>query len=148
MSNLIRWNPLREMAAMQNAMDRLFEETWRGARGTLDAGALALDLHENEDTFIVTTELPGVPADKINVSLDDGVLTITGEVEKVTPAEGTKTLMQERVYGRFTRSIRLPVAVNSDAVNAHYDHGVLMLTLPKAEAAKPRLIPVRVGDKK
>jgi HSP20 family protein len=148
MANIIRWNPLREMAAMQNAMDRLIDETWRTWQpvyGETGASALALDVHENDNEYIVTTALPGVQGDNINIKLHNELLTIEGEIPQHT-IEDARSLMQERVYGRFNRTIRLPQPVNRDAVEANFENGVLTLHLPKAEEAQPRQIPVRVGS--
>ncbi len=140
---VVRWNPVREMLAMQTALDRMFEDT---RRGSFEGGsALALDVHEDEQSYTVETALPGVQPDNINVSLHDGILTITGEIPAQT-RENSRTLMQERVYGKFSRSIRLPMAVDSGKVEASFDNGVLTLTLPKTEEAQPRQIPVRAGN--
>ena len=150
MANIIRWNPLREMAAMQNAMDRLFDETWRTWQpvyGETAGNTLALDVHENDNAYIVTTALPGVQGDNINIRLHNDLLTIEGEIPAHT-VENARSLMQERVYGRFSRTLRLPQPVNRDAVDAHFENGVLTLTLPKAEEAQPRQIPVKVNGKK
>jgi HSP20 family protein len=83
-----------------------------------------------------------VSPDKIEVTVHDGVLTVSGETERITPADNSRTLMQERTYGKYTRSVRLPQAVDSANVSAEYAHGVLTLTLPKTPEAQPRQIPV------
>lgn len=142
--SIVRWNPIREMLAMQTALDRMFEDTRRGG---FEGNALALDVHEDDKTYTVVTSLPGVKPENINVSIQDGVLTITGEIPAQT-TENTRTLMQERTYGKFTRSIRLPMMVNNNKVEASFDNGVLTLTLPKAEEAQPKQIAVKVGNGK
>ncbi|MFN8376625.1 MAG: Hsp20/alpha crystallin family protein [Anaerolineae bacterium] len=143
--SIVRWNPIREMLAMQTALDRMFEDTRRGA---VEGGnMLALDVHEDDKAFTVVTALPGVKPENINVSIQDDVLTVTGEIPAQTK-ENTRTLMQERVYGKFTRSIRLPVSVNNSKVEATFDNGVLTLTLPKAEEVQPKQIQVKVTNGK
>jgi len=142
MTTLIRWNPLREMVAMQNALDRAYTDAWRGARNSADVGALALDVHDTDSAYIISAALPGVNADAINISLHDGVLTISGEIPQFTQ-ENSRTLLLERVYGKFQRSIRLPQAVDSSKVEATVENGVLTLTLPKTPEAQPRMIPVK-----
>jgi HSP20 family protein len=143
---LMRWNPVREMAVVQSALDRLFEENWRGARS--DGNALALDVHENANSYTVTTTLPGVKADDVKVSLHDDVLTITGEIRQPeTRKEDERVLLRERTYGTFTRSIRLPQPINAEQIEATFENGVLNLTLPKREEAQPRQIQVKVGSK-
>jgi HSP20 family protein len=139
---IVRWNPFREMVAMQSAMDRLLDDAWRGTRPTLNDTALMLDVHETEAEYKISTELPGVDADKIQVSVHDGVLTISATTEKQEEHKDTRILMQERVYGHHSRSVRLPQAVDSENVKAHYEQGVLMLTLPKRAEVQPKLIPV------
>lgn len=145
MTTIVRWNPLREMAAMQGALDRLFDETWRTARSGSDTGALALDVHETDNAYLVSAALPGVNADAVNINLQDGVLTISGEVEQQTP-ENSRALMLERGYGKFQRSIRLPQSVDTGSVEARMENGVLTLTLPKTPEAKPRTIQVKTGS--
>ena len=153
-TNITRWNPLREMAAMQNALDHIFDDTWRGWQPVFGEGGngmnnLALDVHENDGEYIVTTELPGVQADNINVRLHNDMLTIEGEIpERTVEKEGTRSLMKERYYGRFSRTIRLPQPVKREKVEANFENGVLTLTLPKAEEAQPKLIPVKTNGKK
>lgn len=142
---LMRWNPVREMAAMQSALDRLFDENWRNARS--DSNALALDVHENTTHYTVTTAMPGVKAEDVKVSLHEDVLTITGEIQRpeTEQKEDERVLVRERMYGTFTRSLRLPQPVKADSIEANFENGVLTLTLPKREEAQPRQIPVKVG---
>ncbi|MBL8161806.1 MAG: Hsp20/alpha crystallin family protein [Anaerolineae bacterium] len=149
MSTIIRWNPVREMAAMQNAMDRLFEDAWRGARPAATAGTnpLALDVYEGDTAYTVYTALPGLAPEDITVNFHDGVLTISGEIEREAQ-DNARGLLLERAYGKFSRSVRLGQEVDGDKVEAEYDNGVLKLTLPKAEKALPKQIPVRVSASK
>ncbi len=144
---VVRWNPIREMAAMQTTLDRLFDEAWRGGRMG-ESQALALDVHETDSAYEVSAAVPGVNADHLNISVHDGVLTISGEMAQQTRSENEKSraLMLERVYGKFTRSIRLPQPVNAEGIEALLENGVLKLTLPKTEQAQPRQIPVRAGN--
>ena len=153
MSSITRWNPFREINAMQSFMDRLLEETARPMRSVVESyegmnGALALDVDEEETSYTVATSLPGVHPEDIKVNLHENLLTIEAEipaknVEKTEGKNGRKVLMQERAWGRFSRSIRLPQAVKTEGVEAAYDNGVLTLTLPKAEHVLPRSIPVK-----
>lgn len=146
MNTVVRWNPFREIAAMQNAM-RAVENNWRDARPQWTGRALPLDVHENDDAYSVIAELPGLSVDQINVQLHEGVLTVSAEVAPPEVDENTRVLAQERAYGNFSRSIRLPQHVDVNAVEADYQDGVLTLTLPKAPEAKPRQITVNVGSK-
>ena len=119
---------------LQDELDRLFEvqRTW----------APALDVQEDKDNFRVRVELPGLKREDIDVSLDDGALVISGERKIETVPEGTEVCVQERYYGKFSRTLTLPSAVATDKVNAAYKDGILTVTLPKAEEAKPKTITV------
>lgn len=144
MSTLIRWNPLREMATMQNMMDRLFEDTWRNI-GTSFNNAIAFDVQESDNAYTLRTALPGLSADAINISLHENTLTVSGEIPAPIPQEGVKVHLQENFYGEFSRSITLPVVVDHEGVEAAYENGVLTLTLPKAPSAQPRRISISAG---
>lgn len=145
MTTVVRWNPLREMAAMQGTLDRLFDESWRSVRNGANLGSLALDVHETDQAYLVSAAVPGVSADAVSISLHDGVLTISGEIPQSAP-ENSRALTLERIYGKFQRSIRLPQSVDASAVEANIENGVLTLTLPKTPEAQPRVIPVKTGS--
>lgn len=144
MAYLTRWDPFREMAALRNTVDRLFDESmqsadWEGR----SIGALALDVAENEDGYIVKASLPGVNPDDIEVTLTDNTLTVRGEIKADTDIDEKNYRLRERRSGTFMRSVTLPVPVDSEKVEAVNEHGVLTLRLPKAEAVKPKKIAVR-----
>ena len=152
MSNgITRWNPYRELMTVQNVMDRFFDD-WRPffeeGRATMGANPLALDVHEDENSFLLTTDLPGLKPDQINIRQDGDFLVIEGETrdEFETPAEGQRPLVKERRYGRYSRRLRLPQNVNFEQAEATYEDGVLKLRLPKAPQAQPRTIPVKHGS--
>ena len=123
---------------LQDQLDRLFGSP-------SDVWAPALDVHEDKDNYIFRTELPGLKREDIEVSLQDGALVISGErkVEKVE--EGVAVHRQERFYGKFQRALTLPEPVAADKVKAEYKDGVLTVTLPKTEEAKPKKIDVSVN---
>jgi HSP20 family protein len=128
---------------MQSALDRMFDESWRGARA--DANALALDVHETDSAYIISAALPGVNADAVSINLHDNVLTITAELPQAT-YENSRALMLERSYGKVQRSIRLPQPIDANGVEATMDNGVLHLTLSKTPEAQPRNIPVKTAN--
>jgi len=146
-NTIVRWNPFREMMAMQNAFDQLYQQNRnpyfeRGRFG--GSAALALDIDESNTAYTITTELPGANPDNINVQLHDGILTIDAELpEHAVEQEGAKALVRERRYGRVTRSVRLPQMVDFNSAEANFEHGVLTLNLPKSPDAQPRSIPVK-----
>ncbi|NJL54973.1 Hsp20/alpha crystallin family protein [bacterium] len=143
MNTVIRWNPFRELAAMQSAMDRIFEDTWREAHPVFEGNSLPIDAHETDGAYRIVANVPGVNPDDITINLHDNTLTIGVEIQREQPQEGTRSLVQERFYGKLTRSIRLPQPVETEAVEASYDNGVLTLSLPKSAEAQPRRIAVK-----
>jgi len=145
MTRIVRWNPVREIVDMQRQLDHVFNEVNRNFSDndwTERGNWLALDVHENDDNYIVKTDLPGINPDDIDITLHENTLTITAESNREDVQQGEHRIVSERRYGRFQRSIRLPNSVDADKVEANYDNGVLMLTLAKSEASKPRQISV------
>jgi HSP20 family protein len=146
MSNLTRWDPFREMMSLRNAMDRMFDDPFFGLRsdwGEQVNWGLALDVAETEDNFVVKASLPGIKPDDLDITYNNNTLTIKGQVQEEKDSEERHYHLRERRYGSFTRSITLPGSVKADAIEANYDSGVLTLTLPKVEEAKPRRIAVK-----
>ena len=131
----LAWPTFGRLTSLQDELDRLFESPLTG-------WAPALDVHEDKDSFSIRAELPGMKREDIEVSLQDSVLVISGERKEEKIAEGTEVHRQERFYGRFSRALTLPSAVAGDQVKAQYKDGILTVTLPKAEEAKPKAITV------
>lgn len=125
---------LGRLTTLQDQLEQLFDaqNTW----------APALDVAEDKDGFRVRLELPGLKREDIDVALNDGALVISGERKAEAPEEGTTVHLQERYYGKFSRTLTLPAAVATDKVKAAYRDGILTVTLPKAEEAKPKNIVV------
>jgi HSP20 family protein len=134
----LAWPTFGRLANLQDELDRLFESPLTGWAPTLD-------VHEDADNFIIRAELPGLKHEDITVSLQDGALVISGErkVEKVE--EGVEVHRQERYYGKFQRALTLPAPVAANKVKAQYKDGILTVTLPKTEEAKPKQIDVSVN---
>ena len=126
------------VANLQTELDRLF-----GASVT--SWAPPLDLHEDKDQYTVSLELPGLKREDISVQIEDGDLVITGERKSENVSESTEVHRQERFYGKFARTISLGAEVKAESVKAAYKDGILTVTLPKAEAAKPKQIDVSVN---
>ena len=140
--------PLTRWGLWDNDFDRVFEGFLRPTRWIEEArGELAfpLDVSEKDDAFLITAELPGVKKDDINVTLENGVLTVSAEMKaEHEEKEGERVVRQERRYGKYVRSLRLGTQIDEKAIKAHYKDGVLGLTLPKAEEVKPKKISVGV----
>lgn len=150
MANVNRWSPFNEVLSLRDAMQQLFEESVvapsMGAGRGAGLPSIEMNVHERADAFMVEACVPGLKPEDLDLTIQDNVLTITGEIRAAEQPEGTMTHRTERRYGRFSRSISLPTQVNGDAVNAVLEHGLLRLEIPKAEAVKPRKISVRVGQ--
>lgn len=146
----VRWTPFNEIAAMQNLIDRAFYDTRRPVTRTAAqpaARTLALDAFETADGYTFYANLPGVSAESIQVKFENDILSIEAELPAHTvQAEGTKTLLQERTAGRFSRQLHLPQPVDFDNATATYENGVLTLTLPKTPEAQPRVLTVKHGS--
>jgi len=144
---LVRWNPVRDFSVLQNQMNRLFEDamgTWLGesnGRGSTGWVPLA-DIYENENDLIVRAELPGVDPKVVDVRVENNVLTIRGERPFEQKVEQESYHRLERSYGTFSRSFALPTTIDADKIHAEYRDGVLNLTLPKSEKAKPKRIQI------
>jgi HSP20 family protein len=139
------WPVLNEMSSLREEINRLFEQpfnTWSQGSDVLNAWSPALDLYEDKDNLIVRAEVPGLKKEEIDISLQDGRLALSGERKFEKKYEGSQTSREERFFGKFQRSIDLPKAVNAGAVKASYKDGILTVTLPKTEEAKPRQITV------
>jgi HSP20 family protein len=127
-------------------MDRLFEESWvRPRAGWLlpTEEALAIDMYETPESVVVKTAVPGVKPEDIDITIAGNSLTIVGETKAEDKVEEENYIRRERRYGRFSRSIALPGSVQGERAEATFEHGLLTLTIPKAEEAKPKVIKVK-----
>ena len=147
--SITRWDPWGEMVSLRDAMDRLLAESVvrpRGETGGMPS-SLALDVREQNDDFVISTPIPGVKPEDVDISILGDTLRIRGErrEERQEGGEGKRWLLREQRYGSFERTLRLPSAVKADQAQADFRDGILTITLPKAEEAKERRIPVRAG---
>ena len=147
MSRIVRWDPIREVASMRNQMDRLMADVFNAPAAWQNdeyAGymRLALDVSENDESYTVHASVPGMNADDLDISFTENTLTIKGESKDERVDENEKWHLRERRFGSFMRSISLPTMVNADAIEAHFENGVLTLTLPKRAAASSRKLRV------
>jgi len=148
---LTRWDPFREMMNLRSQMDRMLSD-WPGASSNMEDGEsgswqrLPLDVSESDDAYIVCASIPGISPEEMEISVQNNVLTIRGETKSEQERQGERWHLRERRMGHFQRTISLPNNVDPNQVGAEYDNGVLTLTLPKSEAAKPRRINVQRGS--
>lgn len=146
---LARWDPFQEMMTLRNAVDRLFDASMNtGDANTRPlAWGMPLDVIEEGDAYIVKANIPGINPDDIEITFTGNVLTIKGEMHSDDEVKENRYHMRERRYGAFSRSISLGDRINGENISAAYDNGVLTLTLPKAEEAKPKRITVKPNGK-
>ena len=147
MATLVRFEPFRELATLQNEMSRYMNNLWEGNGRTTQSWVPAVDVWETENEVVYAFDLPGIPEDKIAVEFDDGALTITGERERTNEVSEDRYFRFERRYGTFTRTIALPQGVTEEHVNAQYRDGVLEVHVRKPEQPKPRRIQIGSGAK-
>jgi len=147
MTTLTRWEPFRELATVRDTMDRLFEEPFftpmRLWPRPLDEFRPAMDVLEEEGAYIVKASLPGVKPEEVEITLTDNTLTIKGEAKADKEVKEENYHLRERHYGSFLRTMTLPMAVDTEKVEAMHENGVLTLHLPKSEAVKPKKIAVK-----
>jgi HSP20 family protein len=146
MTLLTRWNPIREMQHLQNQFDLLFEPFARNA--TRDDWPVAtwmppVDIEESGDMLYVRAEIPGIKPEDIDIRFENGVLTLRGERRFENQNNDRNFHRVERAYGSFVRSFTLPSSIDAEKVSATYRDGILELTMPKREEAKPRKIEIR-----
>jgi len=143
---LSNWSSIDRLASFRDEVNRLFDFTWPSPDSGLFSGwSPALDVADDKDNLVVKVELPGMKKEDINLSLHDGVLTVSGERKHEREAKEGGTFRSERYFGKFQRSVTLPSAVDANKVNASYKDGILTVELPKAEEAKPKQIAVNVS---
>jgi len=145
MATLVRWEPFREVAALQNEMSRFMNGLLEGNGRTAQAWVPALDVWETEGELVYAVDLPGIPEDKISVELDDGALTISAERERTQEESQDRFYRYERRYGTFSRTIGVPQGVTESDVTANYEDGVLEVHVKKPEQPKPKRIQVGSG---
>jgi HSP20 family protein len=142
MTNMTRWEPFNDMLKLSTAMDQLFNSAFVPAFGR-GSQTLPVDVFEREDAYTVQVVVPGIDPNDLDITVNDQALTIKGEWKQAELPQGATFPLRERSTGRFERTIQFPLSLNADAVQARYEHGILMLTLPKAESVKPRRIAVQ-----
>ncbi|MBN1965409.1 MAG: Hsp20/alpha crystallin family protein [Anaerolineae bacterium] len=146
MSNVNRWNPRTGLVSLRDNMNRILEE----GLGSIGGGglSLAIDIYETDDAVIIeTSPLMGIKADSIEVSITDDILTIKGETQDIHQDEARRYLRQERRFGGFSRSVNVPRAIKAEETTARFKDGILTITIPKADSARPQIIDVTTpGD--
>ena len=145
MSNLIRWEPARDMMTLREAMDRLFDDAF--TRPLSMAGNSwsipAVDMYQTDNEIVVKAALPGIQADEVQINITGDVLTLKGEVKQSEEVKEKAYHIHEQRWGAFERTLILPANVVADKAKADFENGILTITLPKAEEAKPKTITIK-----
>lgn len=142
-----RWDPAAEFTNMRSLMDRLFDQSFGrlpAMRGGEDLGpsSLGLDVIETGESFVVRAAVPGVDPKDVDIAVEDDILTIKGEYQQKDEANEENYLRRELRFGSFQRTLRLPPTVDAERAQAHFEHGILNLTLPKKPEARARSIKI------
>jgi len=151
MRTLTRWEPINDITNLSQRMDRVFEELMgRSLRRLADEDRLrgswspAVNILEKKDAIVITADLPGLKAEEVEITVDNGVLTIRGERRLEEAADGETYHRVERVYGMFERTFTLPNSVEVNKIDAKFRNGEMVVTLPKREESKPRAVKVAI----
>ena len=147
MNSLIRFSPTTDMRRLQREIDSLFDGFFptrqEGENGSGTVWAPRADLSETADAYLLHLDLPGLAKDDLDISFEDGTLSISGERRMQSTEENHKFVRVERSFGRFYRAFALPQAVDVDRIEARFENGVLEIHVPKAEEVKPRRIDIQ-----
>jgi len=138
MPAIIRWSPARELVRLSDAMDRMMEEAW--ARTAPREYRLPIDVYSTPSEIVLMANVPGLKPEDVNITLEGDTLALGGELK--APFENVDYIFQERPFGRFSRTLTINVPIDAEKVEASFENGVLTITLPKAEAARPKVIKV------
>jgi len=149
---IVRWEPFRDLVTLQDRMNRIFDDAFRGSRGASEeewalggSWAPVVDIHEQDGNLVLKAELPGIDPKDVDVRVENNVLTLRGERKLDSEVKRENYHRVERSYGSFSRSFTLPSVVDTDKIKAEFKDGVLRLVLPKKEEAKPKQISISVG---
>ena len=144
MSNLIRWEPAREMMTLREAMDHLFDDAFTRPLTLRDGwSAPAINMYQTDDEIVVKASLPGVKADEVQINITGEILTLKGETKQMEENKDQAWHMREQRWGTFERSIALPTEVIADQARAEFENGILTISLPKAEEVKAKTINIK-----
>jgi HSP20 family protein len=148
MNNINRWDPAREFVTLREAMNRLFEDSFVGSQqygqqrdGNAAELRLPIEAYATDHEIVVRAAVPGLKPEEVEITIEGDTLTLRGEFPR--PIENVNYLIAERGWGRFSRTLQLNVPVDADKAEAVFENGLLTLTLPKAEAVRPKVIPIK-----
>lgn len=146
MNTISRWDPSREFVSLREAMNRLMEDSFVGGYGQANDGngtelRLPIEAYSTDREIVVKAAVPGLKPEEVEITIEGDTVTVRGEFAR--PMENVNYLISERAWGRFSRTLQLNVPVEADKAEAVFENGLLTLTLPKAEAVRPKVIPIK-----
>jgi HSP20 family protein len=146
--NITRWDPFGNFSTLQEQMNRLFEDSYRGRSddSALTAWAPAVDIYETENELVLKADLPDINEKDLDIRVENNMLIIRGERKFEQKVEQDNYLRVERSYGSFSRSFALPNSVNTEAIKAEYRNGVLTVEMPKRAESKPKQVKIAVAN--
>ncbi len=145
MSNLVPWEPFREMMSLREAMNQLFEQSvLRPGSYTSEGAGLGapVDVYETDNNVVLKAAVPGMKPEDLDVTITGEVLTIKGELKPEESSGKRNYIRQERQYGAFCRQLTLPTAIDANRVTATFENGILTLEMPKREEVKPKSVKI------
>ena len=148
---IVRWEPIRDLVSIQDRMNRIFQDAFRGVPASEEDWALGgnwappVDIYEHEGNLVLKAELPGIDPKDVDVRVENNVLTLQGERKFESEVKREEYHRVERAYGTFSRSFTLPNVVDTGNIKAEFKDGVLRVTMPKREEAKPKQISIQVN---
>jgi len=148
MTNLTRWDPVRETMTLREAMDHLFDDAFTRPLSIMRNGGStwsspSIDMYQTNNDVVVKAALPGIKAEEVQINVTGDILIIKGELKQEEEKNDKSWHIREQRWGTFERSVMLPTGVISDKAKADFDNGILTITLPKSEAVKPKTITVK-----
>ncbi|HET9846939.1 MAG TPA: Hsp20/alpha crystallin family protein [Candidatus Dormibacteraeota bacterium] len=150
MSSVIRWSPISDLMSLHSAMDRLFGDTFgvpgqSRTVGAVGEGYLPLDVYQTDKEWVIRASVPGVDPSTVDVTFDGGQISIKGEIKPPADAKAENFWLRENFYGKFSRQVTLPEDALGDQAKAQFMNGVLTLTVPKAQPAKPKSVKIPIS---
>jgi HSP20 family protein len=148
MAGLTRWNPWGDLSSLHDQMDQLFDEAFGGAlqpRGGEMTTTLPIDIRQSDEAFTLEASVPGFSPEDVEVTVDQNVLTIRGSRKQESEERRDGWIRRERRTGSVHRQVVLPAEVRADEIRASFENGVLTVTVPRAQKAQPKRIPVSAG---
>lgn len=148
--SIVRWDPFRDLAVLQNSINRLFDEDFRYLKQAEGANltqtwTFPVDIKETPEAIVIQSDLPGMSREDISLNYNNNILTIRGQRKSDFKEDGAGFIKVERKYGSFSRSFSIDVPIEYDAIKASYKDGILEITMPKKEPAKTREIEIEIN---